>query len=511
MTTRVLFLGLDAAEATLIDRWSESGELPTFAMLDRSARVVRLDDNPMNTLPEAIWHEIHTGLAGDRLGRYYVPGQIRTGEAVSRPMSADEIDPDQFFWAAASAAGCRVAVVDPVHAVPVPSFNGIQLFEYGTHDRHFAVSSDPPELLREICARYGNHPVESCDDHGASEAGYRELLAKLEAGIAQKERIACDLLGREDWDLFHVTFAESHCVGHQFWHFQDPSHPRHDPNAPDAFQSAIKRVYRRLDRAVGALMNAAGDGATVMVVASHGMGVYVGGYQLLPEFLVRLGLSAGRGAVGSAPRTAIRNVYHWLRGRVPLPGERRPFTGSDFGRRIRNDLGVPVDGLQHSATKAIAVLNNRVGAIRLNLKGRDPNGSVAQGREADALVAMLRDELSQLEDPRSGERVVAATTTAREAFGPHHHADAPDLMVLFRTDLGPIEACRSRRVGLIRRPLFKPEKPRTGDHTAHSRLWLSGPSVRPGQEQASTRDLAPTVLQALGVELPPAITGGAIR
>ena len=33
--------------------------------------------------------------------------------------------------------------------------------------------------------------------------------------------------------------------------------------------------------------------------------------------------------------------------------------------------------------------------------------------------------------------------TANEEFGPDHHPDVPDVMVLFRTGHGPVEACRS--------------------------------------------------------------------
>ncbi len=507
MSTRVLVIGLDAAEATLIERWALAGDLPTFARLSCSGRVVRLDDNPLESLPEAIWHELHTGIPAHKLGRYYVPRQIHTGESQARPVTAEEIDSSQFYWTIASAAGRRAAVIDPVHAVRAPSFNGIQLFEFGLHDRHFTVASDPPELLHELRARYGDYPVGSCDDHGATTDGYRALRANLERGVALKERILCDLLRQGTWDLFCATFGESHCVGHQFWHFQDPNHPRHDPHAPGDLRVAMNRVYRRLDSAVGKLIDQAGPDALVLVVASHGMGLYVGGYQLLPELLLRMGVSTARVAASSAPRRAVRFAYHWLRGRVGLFGHRRPFTGQLLGGRVRDFFGTPVDGLQSSNAKAVATLNNRVGAIRLNLKGREPNGCIEPGAEADAVLATIRQELERLEHRPSGERMVARVVTAEALFGPDRHPDVPDLMVVFRTDLGQLEACWSPRFGLIKRPLFTPEKPRTGDHTTQSRLWMSGSGVSVGEGRASSRDLAPTVLQALRVPVPPAMTG----
>ncbi len=502
MTARVVVLGLDAAESRLIEQWGATGDLPVLAELSRSGRTVRLDDNPMNTFPEAIWHELYTGLHAHQIGRYFMLRQVRSGEATSRAFDASELDPSQYFWTIASAAGRRVAVVDPVHCTIAPDFNGTQLLDYGLHDRHFGAISDPPRLLEEIRARHGNYPVESCDTHRATPAGYRSLHERLLAGIALKERVVCDVLGSEHWDLFCATFSESHCAGHQFWHFHDPGHPMYDAAAASEFGPTIKNVYRRLDQMIGRVIDEAGD-AVVMVVASHGMGPYVGGYQLLPEVLLRLGMSAGPPAIRGTPRTAVRNAYHHMRNRLGIFRGRRPLVKSGFGRQLRNFFGVPVDGLEDPGTRAVAVPNNRIGAIRLNLRGREPHGCVAPGEEEAALLKELRHELAQLRHPDSGEPIVTSAATPGELFGTSYHPDLPDLLVLFRTDLGPIEACRSESVGLVERSLFKPDHPRTGDHTPHSRMWLRGPGLSAGIDQGSSRDLAPTVLQALGVEIPP--------
>jgi predicted AlkP superfamily phosphohydrolase/phosphomutase len=160
--------------------------------------------------------------------------------------------------------------------------------------------------------------------------------------------------------------------------------------------------------------------------------------------------------------------------------------------------------LESPRTKAIAVPNNRCGAIRLNLQGREPFGSIEPGCEAAALLEELRRELLALEDPESGERIVKRVMTASEEFGPGHHPDLPDLMVVFRTDLGPLEECRSPRAGLVRAPIYRRNTPRTGDHTVESRLWALGPWI-PGRTRlptGSVLDLAPTVLRILDVELP---------
>lgn len=82
MPARVLLIGLDAAEATLLERWSAAGLLPAVAGLIRAGATCRLG-NSLETLPGAIWPELSSGRSCGRLPLYYHPAQLRTGEAVS--------------------------------------------------------------------------------------------------------------------------------------------------------------------------------------------------------------------------------------------------------------------------------------------------------------------------------------------------------------------------------------------------------------------------------------------
>jgi predicted AlkP superfamily phosphohydrolase/phosphomutase len=498
MPTRLLVIGLDAAEATLLERWAAEGGLPALARLTERGAVARLT-TPLETLPGAIWPELETGVSGGRTGVFYHPRQLHSGETALRRVEEDEVDPSLYYWSRASKAGKRVAAIDQPQTVLARGLNGVMLTEWGMHDRNFTVGSDPPELLEEVRARWGDHPVASCDDHGGTVEGFDRLLDALLTGADRKAEMLLGLLASEDWDLFVATFGETHCVGHQFWHFFDPAQPGHDPDAPERLRGAVKSVYQRVDQGLGALLEAAGPETMVFVVASHGMGTHIGGYQLLPEFLVRIGLGSGSGATAN------------VRSRLPAP--LKAVLRRVFPNRVRNRLQEKAGSLQwpleSPRTRAVDVPNNRCGAIRLNLRGREPYGSVEPGAEAEALLDEIRHELLQLEDPDSGERIVARAVTAEEAFGENRHPDVPDLMVVFRTDIGEITACRSDRVGVIRAGTYNPHIPRSGDHTTESRLWALGPGVPAGHRlpDANVLDLAPTVLDFLGLPLPADLDG----
>lgn len=499
MPARVIVIGLDAAEATLVERLSAEGRLPTFARLAAEGSVARLG-NSLESLPGSIWPELTTGRSCGKVAQFYHPRQLHTGEARLRKIEADEVDPSDYYWTIASKQGRRVAVVDQPQTVLTPSLNGVQLLEWGLHDRNFNIQAHPPELLDELRARYGDHPVDSCDAiHGRTQAGYERLADLLLEGVEKKEALLLDVLGREDWDLFTCAFGETHCVGHQLWHFFAASEAG-DTSVPKQLAEAIPAVYRRVDEAVGKLLDASGEDATALVYLSHGMGHFIGGYQLLPELLVRLGAGSGRGRVAS------------IRSRLPtgMRAALRRFVPGRSRERLREVAGSLTWPLESSSTRAIAVPNNRVGAIRLNLRGREPHGCIEPGAEADSVLAELRSELLELEDPSSGERVVDRVVTAEEAFGAERHPDVPDLMVVFRTDLGTIESCRSKRVGVLTARLDSPNTPRTGDHTVESRLWAIGPDIPRGgalPAGANVLDIAPTVLGLLDVPAPESLDG----
>ncbi len=506
MPAKVIVVGLDAAEATLLERWASEGRFHCLAELTAEGTKLRLH-GPLETLPGAIWPELMSGRACHKLPLYYHPRQLRTGEAVPRRVEESDIDPEDNYWSVASRMGCRVAVVDVPQAPMNPNLNGIQLLEWGLHDRTFSIKSHPQGLLSELRARYGDHPVESCDRYRPTRQGHMELLEDLDLGIRQKTALLLDLLEREHWDLFTCAISETHCVGHQFWRFHDPDHPAHDPRAPERFKIAIESIYARVDEALGKIAEAAGPDSTLIVVASHGMGPYIAGYQMLREVLVRLGMGSDRGQAGSA---AMRHLQTFVQHHLPhgLRSTARDIVRLGAAKAIQSYAGSMRFPLESPRTRAAALANNRVGAIRLNLKGREPFGSVEPGSEASAVMAELSAAILELRQPASGETIVQRVMTAEEAFGPDHHPDLPDLLVVFRTDLGPLEDCQSKRVGRIRIPI-KSDSPRTGDHTVQSRLWARGPGIPAGIQlgDASVLDLAPTVLDLLGVPLPNDLDG----
>ncbi|MEQ8717505.1 MAG: alkaline phosphatase family protein [Acidimicrobiales bacterium] len=493
MRQRLLVIALDAAEADVLEEGIDTGRFPNLAGIARQGSSARLT-NSMEFLPGTIWPELHTGRSGWRDGHFCHVAQLHAGETRPRPTRVDEIDIGGAWFNVAAQAGRRVVVVDPPQMLGDVGPRGVSVDQWQMHDHNWDMRVEPPELapLFEAAARETPYPV--CDSHhGDTIEGYRSLLADLKATVAAKRDITVQLLERP-WDVAFVTFTESHCAGHQFWHFRDPGSPFHDPDAPGDLRDAVETIYTELDAAIGALVAAAGDDALVVVVTSHGMQWEVGGQAALTVALTRLGYGSD-----DIPLAEVRR-------RIPAPVRR--LARRVVPRRVVDALGADARHFERGgSTRAVTVPNNRGGAVRLRVRGRDPGGVIDPDEVAEVLTS-LRSELAQLRTVATGEPVIASMTTPGEAFGPDAHADLPDLLIDFRRDVGALDRVQSPATGVIEVPLRWPWLPRTGDHTDHTRVWLQGPGCEEVDMQgASAIDLAPTLLTACGVEVPSDMDG----
>jgi predicted AlkP superfamily phosphohydrolase/phosphomutase len=500
-----MLVGFPGMEASLLDRWTADGTMPTFADAIRKGRSL-VPKNRQAHIPDIVWPEIYTGRLGVPRGLYRFPEQLFAGDTAPRQVRLDDFDLTS-VWDHASAAGRTVAALDIPYSQSSPEINGIHLRSWGTHDKPYGPATEPrPELLAELVARFGKYPREHvhaehtrCDDHDDTTASYRSLRADMLAGADAKARLFRHILDEREWDLFLCSFEEAHCAGHEFWHHSDPGSPWHDPAAPEDVKSTLRDVYARLDTRLGDMLDGAGDDAVVAIVLSHGMQRIGGGWQLLGEVLVRLGYSSGNKSVGK------------LRGALPEP-VKSLMRGALRGRarsglqRVAGSLPAP---LESPETRAVALLNSPCGAIRFNVKGRDPFGAIEPGRELDEACDELEHELSQLVDTRTGQPALTRITRATEFYGEQVHPNTPDLLLLFNPAGAPIESVSSDRVGTISRPVRSPALPRSGDHSENSRLIFVGPGVEPAPPHSAgdILDVTPTLLDLLDVPLPDLLDG----
>lgn len=148
------------------------------------------------------------------------------------------------------------------------------------------------------------------------------------------------------------------------------------------------------------------------------------------------------------------------------------------------------------------------GQLWLNLRGREPQGAVAPGSEADEVRATLIDLLlNEWRDPETGDPIVAQALTKEEAYTGEHMFNAPDLVVVYRPGYAP--SPRARALALDEASVLPGESNTSGsDQSPAACLIGAGPALTSGAEVAGRLiDVVPSVLYLVGLPIPRHLDG----
>jgi predicted AlkP superfamily phosphohydrolase/phosphomutase len=501
---RVLLLGLDSADAELIERWSDDGHLPTFARLRRDGTWHRLGTTA-EVMHVSAWPSIYTGTTPGGHGLYHAY-QVRAGDQrVQRTLPEWCARPP--FWKFLDDAGRRCIVFDAFMDFRLPDFKGVQILEYGTWTWFSEPWSSPRKLYQEIVRRFGPYPA---PEHSRQvtipdQLWFREKL--LEAARV-KSRATRWLLAEHPWDLAFVTFGEPHAGGHYLWHSGDPRYPLQPPAAPRGAAHPLRDVYAAVDEAIGEIVATLDDRTTLLITSGDGMGPNYSGSHLMPELLHKLGLffapSVGRSGneAADAPKKGLSSA---LRGMIPL-SVRQSITRC-LPRSIRYQLNTKwmnVD-IDWPRTRAFCIPNSNEGYFRINLEGREPRGNVAPGEAYGQLVGSLRAELDGLVNPANGRRCAHRVHVIDETFEGSERQHLPDVVISWDFDAEVLDRVQGPSSGLIggQRGYETPAY-YTGNHRPNAFLLAYGPGVAGGDEPKGGHivDIAPTVLAMLDVDPP---------
>ncbi|MGH7366726.1 MAG: alkaline phosphatase family protein [Candidatus Rokuibacteriota bacterium] len=513
----VVVLGFDACDPGIVGDLAAAGKLPTFGRLLGGWARARVQ-NPFGLFVGALWPSFTTARSPSLTG-FYCWETVSPTTYQRRPTTPREIAGARPFWRELSAAGHRVAVLDVPHTWADGPVNGIEVVEYGCHDRHFGFHTSPPSLASEILARVGPHPVLTVDpfaerqfaaDDLVHRAGWhrtpeeeRALLRDLLEGIARKCRLSTEILGREGWPLFISIFGESHAVGHQQWYLHDAAHPRHDPVLARELGDPVEQVYQALDRALAEHLALVGPDTTVIVLLSHGMGPHYDGTNLLEEALRRMDAADRGGPRGGPAARAVKAGW----GALPTAARARlaPTTMALFRRRLRRsppsvtgdyDLGPT----ERAGRRFFLQPNNSVyGGVRINLKGRESAGLVRAGAEMEAICDQIRRDLLDLVNVDTGRPAVRSVERTDRHHPRSPHDMLPDLLIEWNSD-AQLETVWSAKTGIVHGPA---RHWRTGDHRPTGLLLAAGPTIPAGADlgEIPIGDLGPTICARLGVRL----------
>src|SRR5690348_7785632 len=152
------------------------------------------------------------------------------------------------FWNAASRAGKRICVLNPLVMLPAGKVNGLVqgLPLSGAEAKRTGLTSGPSTRRLETW----------CDE--------------LQALALQQAMQALELFHREPWDLFFVQLNTLDIAQHFLWRYSDPG----DPTCPgrNRYAGRVLEFYRLFDEITGRFRRSLPADSVLLIVSAHGHG-----------------------------------------------------------------------------------------------------------------------------------------------------------------------------------------------------------------------------------------------
>lgn len=293
------------------------------------------------------------------------------------------------------------------------------------------------------------------------------FLGQCYSNHDDRERMLFDALEKTEQGLCACVFDTTDRVQHMFWRYLEDNHPAARGISREERPAVIQDLYARMDSLVGRVMQKMDDQALLMVVSDHGFKSFA----------------------------RCVNLNAWL--------HQNGYLALKSGKTESGDWFEDVDWPR---TRAYTMGLN---GLYLNIRGREREGVVEAGSEAEALKAELRSRLDGLVDPDSGRAGITGIFDCDVVYAGPYVDNAPDLIIGYGQGF---RASWDSVMGKVTATVFEDNtKAWSGDHCVDPRLV---PGVlfcnqKIADEKTAIVDVAPTILKLFGLPLPSHLDGKA--
>src|SRR5581483_2207142 len=328
-------------------------------------------------------------------------------------------------------------------------------------------SSYSRELEEEIGEYYTQGIAEDTKARSAAVLDDKEYLQQSKRVLAEHRRAFDTEFPKFRTGMFFFYFSSLDLNSHMMWRLMDPKHPQYDAAQAAENGSAIEWFYEQMDEVLGELLPKLDDHTTLLVLSDHGFAPYYRSF----------------------------NLNTWL--------QNNGYLKLKEGAQSED----PLANIDWSQTRAYGIGLN---GLYINIRGRERNGIVAPGAEADALVRELKSKLLNVKDSQTGELPITRMDAAADAYqGPYAHS-GPDLLVGYNRGY---RAGWQTILGSVPAEVFEENtNPWSGDHCMDFTLV---PGVLLSNRKIDARtpaltDIAPTILAEFGIQKPAEMAGQSV-
>jgi len=511
MASRVVCIAFDSPDLGVLQRGIDEGWMPVLADIVERGRFVPIEDH-QELMTSPSWPTFVRGcsFAEHQLFRDF---QLEAGTYNMRSVDASAARRPP-FWADIGDAGLRSTVVSIYSAPRIPGLPGTQVCGWGSHDpfhRDLANWSDPPGLIESLEREVGKRGIHYGFDIPRNARENRALRERCIEGCRQQTRALLRLLEDTEWDFFFGAYSDCHDAGHYLRHFGDLEDPDRPPDTPDDLTGSLSDIYREVDAGLGEIVKRLPGDACLLVVTPYCMGPYPHAEAAVVPVLERAGLLS---RVSPGERGGRLSALAWgrraVRATVPPPLRRALGRVVPRERWLNELMYADIDW---EGTSAFPLIGDGCAAIRLNVAGREPVGTVAPGEEYDSVCDQLKTVFGELVAVDDGLPVAEEVTRFDELFGVAPGPSLPDVAVRWRARYR-VPGVRSARLGEVS---FTSTDSRLANHVVPGFIIGLGDGIEPSGSArldgapAQLVDLAATVLTRLGLELPETLSGRPIE
>ncbi|MFN3532260.1 MAG: alkaline phosphatase family protein [Candidatus Brocadia sp.] len=500
---KIVIIGLDGATWNVIHPLISKGKLPTFKYLIENGSYGNLNST-IPPLSAPAWTSAFTGV---NPGKHNIFDffTIRNDTYELRNVTSNDRKIPA-IWNILDTHGMTSGIFNIPMTYPPEALDGFMVAGLGTPD----INSNfiyPPSLKEEL-KRY-LHGLQFSIDVGTIMGGKEDaFLDELYKVTDMQEKAVHYLYNKYQPDLFMVVFDELDRLQHFFWRHMETNHPLHDLKKSQKYQDAIKNYYQHLDIVIKRFLDTLSEDTTVMIVSDHGFGglhkdFYINKYfhdigilRLKPRPPVAFNTQLLRTIKTTLKQLTYRmGIGRWVDRIVPDWVRLKSLTPT-----VDTGLG-NVDWQQTRAYFCSLSGQN----VWINLRGRQPEGIIEQGKEYESLRDHLIEKLYAVKDPETSQNIIRKVYKREEIYTGDFVSNAPDLII----DMADGYVMQVGLAPNMLMPAMQYKLYRSGCHRQHGIFIAIGKDIKKNHQvqNAEIIDIIPTVLYLLDKQIPTYMDG----
>jgi len=486
---KLLIIGIDGATWDILEPWIKQGALPTLEKLCKNGVTGKLECTIPPLTPPG-WASAFTGTNPGKhnIFDFFVHDGYEKKLVTSRDRKARAI------WQILSDK--KHIVINVPQTYPPEEINGIMISGMGTPDLKSNFTY-PLELKDQITSMGYMLDYEDLLDYNNDKDIYVNSIKEM---IIKRTNVATHLMKNHEWDVFTLVYVATDRIQHFFWKYMDPKNPAYNHPESKKYRNAIFDTYKQLDKSIEHLLNGVDENVTTVVFSDHGFGpIYYDVY--LNNYFKDLGLLD----IKHDNKNSLLQKIGFTQDNIVNIGSYLGKLG--FGNLVRfvyaktrKQLYINMGMRYVDWSKTTAWFSSISGqSIRLNLKGREPDGIIDQ-KDYDKTIELIIKKLHELEDPATKEKIVDEVYRRGDVYSGPYAKHAEDLIVKMKSGYVLQENFGEKLV----MPSKQGPADRSGDHRINGIFMIKGDSIKVNSNIKNARiiDLAPTILHMFGAPIP---------